>query len=234
MLIQDPYWNFTVEESAYNKILIKLCCVISQPRYHGMAVVRVASLCTATYNCMIDFVHITPIFDITIRCPLFYVSKSVTVFPTHRFLICLFRVRFLLCWCMYESMTLLQPKETVVTRWRADPWSRGSYSFVAVGSSGSDYDILAVPVTPGQQQQSGSPSSAPQPRLFFAGKFVLRRRNSSDVLVSLQCFDGFLGKIAKVLPRQTYHVTWTLSLRLEMPHWPLCLFTADGPIFLTH
>jgi hypothetical protein len=65
---------------------------------------------------------------------------------------------------------LLQPKETVVTRWRADPWSRGSYSFVAVGSSGSDYDILAVPVTPGQQQPSGSPAPMPQPRLFFAGK----------------------------------------------------------------
>jgi lysine-specific histone demethylase 1 len=75
-----------------------------------------------------------------------------------------------------------------VTRWRADPWSRGSYSFVAVGSSGSDYDILAVPVTPGQQQQSGSPSSAPQPRLFFAGKFIFPCGDSSDFLVSLQYF----------------------------------------------
>ncbi|GFG35028.1 hypothetical protein Cfor_08510, partial [Coptotermes formosanus] len=69
---------------------------------------------------------------------------------------------------IFGNSAVPQPKETVVTRWRADPWSRGSYSFVAVGSSGSDYDILAVPVTPGQQQQSGSPSSAPQPRLFFA------------------------------------------------------------------
>jgi hypothetical protein len=87
---------------------------------------------------------------------------------------------------MYEIMTLLQPKETVVTRWRADPWSRGSYSFVAVGSSGSDYDILAVPVTPGQQQkqQSGSPSSSPQPRLFFAGKLIFRHDISSDLLTS--------------------------------------------------
>jgi len=89
---------------------------------------------------------------------------------------------------MYEVMTLLQPKETVVTRWRADPWSRGSYSFVAVGSSGSDYDILAVPVTPGQQQQqqqrSGSPTSAPQPRLFFAGKFMFRPGISPDLRIS--------------------------------------------------
>jgi len=88
---------------------------------------------------------------------------------------------------MHEVMTLLQPKEAVVTRWRADPWSRGSYSFIAVGSDGSDYDILADPVTPGQQQQQQefrSPSSAPQPRLFFAGKFMFRCDNSSDLRTS--------------------------------------------------
>ena len=32
-----------------------------------------------------------------------------------------------------------QPKETVVTRWRADPWSRGSYTYVAAGASGNLY-----------------------------------------------------------------------------------------------
>ena len=32
----------------------------------------------------------------------------------------------------------VQPKEAVVTRWRADPWSRGSYSYVAAGSSGEE------------------------------------------------------------------------------------------------
>jgi len=100
---------------------------------------------------------------------------------------------------MYEVMTLLQPRETVVTRWRADPWSRGSYSFVAVGSSGSDYDILAVPVTPGQQQQSGSPSSASQPRLFFAGKFMFRCNNSSDLRTSTVLQSFILAKLQKYL-----------------------------------
>jgi len=42
-----------------------------------------------------------------------------------------------------------QPKETVVSRWRADPWARGSYSYVAAGSSGNDYDLMAQPITPG-------------------------------------------------------------------------------------
>lgn len=71
-----------------------------------------------------------------------------------------------------------QPKETVVTRWRADPWSRGSYSFVAVGSSGSDYDLLASPVVPpsptGQQQGASTNSVQQQARLFFAGEHTIR------------------------------------------------------------
>lgn len=61
-----------------------------------------------------------------------------------------------------------QPRESVVTRWRADPWARGSYSFVAVGSSGSDYDLLAAPVAP--PATPGAPP--PQPRVFFAGKYL--------------------------------------------------------------
>lgn len=65
-----------------------------------------------------------------------------------------------------------QPKETVVTRWRADPWSRGSYSFVAVGSSGSDYDLLASPVIP-PNNQGVSVTSGPA-RLFFAGEHTIR------------------------------------------------------------
>jgi hypothetical protein len=36
-----------------------------------------------------------------------------------------------------------------VSRWRADPWARGSYSYVAAGSSGNDYDLMAQPITPG-------------------------------------------------------------------------------------
>ncbi|XP_039754743.1 lysine-specific histone demethylase 1A isoform X2 [Pararge aegeria] len=57
-----------------------------------------------------------------------------------------------------------QPKECVVTRWRADPFARGSYSFVAVGSSGTDYDLLAAPV----------PDTSGENRLFFAGEHTMR------------------------------------------------------------
>lgn len=51
--------------------------------------------------------------------------------------------------CQQLKFLLSQPKETVVSRWRADPWARGSYSYVAAGSSGNDYDLMAQPITPG-------------------------------------------------------------------------------------
>lgn len=70
---------------------------------------------------------------------------------------------------IFGNQAVSQPRETVVTRWRADPWSRGSYSFVATGSSGNDYDILAAPVTPNASHVTPSP-----PRLFFAGEHTIR------------------------------------------------------------
>lgn len=68
---------------------------------------------------------------------------------------------------IFGNQVVPQPRESVVTRWRADPWARGSYSFVAVGSSGSDYDLLAAPVS--SPHMLNQPP--PQPRVFFAGKY---------------------------------------------------------------
>ena len=45
-------------------------------------------------------------------------------------------------------LSLSQPKETHVTRWRGDEYARGSYSYVAAGASGNDYDFLAAAVSP--------------------------------------------------------------------------------------
>lgn len=74
---------------------------------------------------------------------------------------------------IFGSSVVPQPKETVVTRWRADPWARGSYSFVSVGSSGSDYDLLAAPVIP-NNGVSNEKNSNEMPRLFFAGEHTIR------------------------------------------------------------
>jgi len=57
--------------------------------------------------------------------------------------------------CVAEAMLALEsmfgdavtePERTMVTRWSADKFARGSYSFVQVGSSGSDYAVLARPL----------------------------------------------------------------------------------------
>lgn len=66
-----------------------------------------------------------------------------------------------------------EPLNYTVTRWGSDPWSHGSYSYVATGSSGEDYDIMAAPVDAkgthyNDVMRSGSP------RLFFAGEHTMR------------------------------------------------------------
>jgi [histone H3]-N6,N6-dimethyl-L-lysine4 FAD-dependent demethylase len=52
------------------------------------------------------------------------------------------------------------PTEAAVTRWAADPFAGGSYSFVESEAAAADYDVMAEPV-------SG--------RLFFAGEHTCRR-----------------------------------------------------------
>jgi monoamine oxidase len=51
------------------------------------------------------------------------------------------------------------PNGFKITRWASDPFSRGSYSYIAVGASGDDYDALAEPV---------------DNQLFFAGEATSR------------------------------------------------------------
>ncbi|XP_076952292.1 protein FLOWERING LOCUS D-like [Bidens hawaiensis] len=60
-----------------------------------------------------------------------------------------------------QGIEVPEPIQTVCTRWGSDPFTLGSYSNVAVGSSGDDYDILAESVGDG--------------RLFFAGEATTRR-----------------------------------------------------------
>ncbi|KAJ7981691.1 Lysine-specific histone demethylase 1-like protein [Quillaja saponaria] len=59
-----------------------------------------------------------------------------------------------------KGIVVPNPIQTICTRWGSDPLSYGSYSNVSVGSSGSDYDILAESV--------GN-------RLFFAGEATSRQ-----------------------------------------------------------
>jgi len=38
------------------------------------------------------------------------------------------------------------PTRAVITRWASDPFALGSFSYVAVGANGEDYDVLAKPI----------------------------------------------------------------------------------------
>ncbi|KAK8936253.1 hypothetical protein KSP39_PZI013013 [Platanthera zijinensis] len=60
-----------------------------------------------------------------------------------------------------QGIDVPDPLQSVCTRWGTDSFSLGSYSHVAVGASGDDYDILAESVGDG--------------RLFFAGEATTRR-----------------------------------------------------------
>ncbi|KAL6905241.1 hypothetical protein ACP4OV_002842 [Aristida adscensionis] len=47
---------------------------------------------------------------------------------------------------LFRDVSVPDPVASVVTNWGLDPFSRGAYSYVAVGASGRDYDILGRPV----------------------------------------------------------------------------------------
>jgi hypothetical protein len=58
----------------------------------------------------------------------------------------------------FTSSVVPDPVAVACTRWGGDPFSRGSYSYVAVGASGDDYDELG----------------RPEGRLLFAGEHTCR------------------------------------------------------------
>ncbi|KAM9070675.1 peroxisomal N(1)-acetyl-spermine/spermidine oxidase isoform X1 [Sarcophilus harrisii] len=58
------------------------------------------------------------------------------------------------------------PRSVLRSRWHSAPYTRGSYSYVAVGSSGEDIDTLAQPLP--------TDSSSPQLQILFAGEATHR------------------------------------------------------------
>lgn len=47
---------------------------------------------------------------------------------------------------MYPQKTVPKPEETIITRWRADPYARGSYSYVGLEATADDYNHIAASI----------------------------------------------------------------------------------------
>lgn len=56
-----------------------------------------------------------------------------------------------------------KPVHSVVTRWGTDPYSKGAYSYVSVGCSGDDYDIIADPAFDGTVYFAGEHTNRNHP-----------------------------------------------------------------------
>ena len=67
-----------------------------------------------------------------------------------------------------------QPTRVIVTRWGADEFSYGSYSFVGVGATGADYSTVAEPV--GKE-------------LYFAGEHTSEEHSSTHIWENRQHMD---------------------------------------------
>ncbi|KAF6777307.1 hypothetical protein AHF37_03269 [Paragonimus kellicotti] len=84
-----------------------------------------------------------------------------------------------------QKKSVPNPIDAIVTRWYSDRDSRGSYSYVSVGATGLDYDLLgdsvlsdsSISADPGSEAlraTGGVITKSPLPRLFFAGEHTCR------------------------------------------------------------
>ncbi|KAI5664699.1 hypothetical protein M9H77_24022 [Catharanthus roseus] len=77
-----------------------------------------------------------------------------------------------------SSETCLKFGKILKTRWGSDPLFLGSYSYVAVGSSGDDLDSLAEPL-PTKNGKSGDSNASPPLQILFAGEATHRTHYST-------------------------------------------------------
>nr|CAN68725.1 hypothetical protein VITISV_033600 [Vitis vinifera] len=71
--------------------------------------------------------------------------------------------------------------QVVCTRWGKDRFTYGSYSYVAIGSSGDDYDILAESVGDGRVFFAGEATNKQYPATMH-GAFLSGMREAANIL----------------------------------------------------
>ncbi|KAK7271263.1 hypothetical protein RJT34_27010 [Clitoria ternatea] len=80
-----------------------------------------------------------------------------------------------------KGIVVPNPVQSVCTRWGKDHFAYGSYSYVAVGSSGDDYDILAESVGDGRVFFAGEATSKQYPATMH-GAFLSGMREAANIL----------------------------------------------------
>lgn len=82
-----------------------------------------------------------------------------------------------------NNNTLPILRESLVTKWAGDPFSRGTYSYVGRHASGEDYDILAKPL--GDTVFFGGEATCRTHPATVHGAFISGLRTASQVLDSI-------------------------------------------------
>ncbi|KAF2482210.1 flavin-containing amine oxidoreductase-domain containing protein [Neohortaea acidophila] len=90
---------------------------------------------------------------------------------------------------IYPTEKALNPREVIVTRWRRDPFSRGTYSYVAPETLPGDYDLMAQSV--GNLHFAGEATCGTHPATVH-GAFL------SGLRVAAEVVDAMAGPI--ILP----------------------------------
>ncbi|KAJ6953371.1 lysine-specific histone demethylase 1 [Populus alba x Populus x berolinensis] len=80
-----------------------------------------------------------------------------------------------------KGIVVPDPVQSVCTRWGKDCFTYGSYSYVAVGSSGDDYDILAESVGDGRVFFAGEATNKQYPATMH-GAFLSGMREAANIL----------------------------------------------------
>uniref|UniRef100_A0A2P2MX24 SWIRM domain-containing protein n=1 Tax=Rhizophora mucronata TaxID=61149 RepID=A0A2P2MX24_RHIMU len=80
-----------------------------------------------------------------------------------------------------KGIVVPDPVQAVCTRWGKDCFTYGSYSYVAVGSSGDDYDILAESIGDGRVFFAGEATNKQYPATMH-GAFLSGMREAANML----------------------------------------------------
>ena len=112
----------------------------------------------------------------------------------------------------FPDKTIPEPKRYVVTRWRNDEFSRGTYSYIAVGSSGDDYSLMAEQIQNGTIYFAGEATCREHPATT-GGALVSGLREASKIAAKFGRFTSFHPQNTSELCDLLKNIGNALSLR---------------------